>query len=86
MSHAIGPGRPSVVDVLDTLLVVKLRSQGESWSQIADAHPCIKVSSGRIVKPSVGSIRRVFDRAQSHQTAGQHCGIATRVRKIGPKL
>ena len=66
MSNGIGPGRPSVVDVVDTLLVVKLRNLGKSWRQIANAHPCIKVSSGRIVKPSVGSIRRVFDQAQSH--------------------
>jgi len=55
-------GRPVVVDMVDAELVVQLRQEGKSWSQIAEAHPRVKSSSGKRIKPSVGSIRRVFER------------------------
>jgi len=54
-------GRPSVVDNVDAGLVVRLRSQGYSWREIAEAHPPVRSASGRKVKPSVGSIRRAFE-------------------------
>ncbi len=54
-------GRPVVVDMVDAELVVQLRQEGKSWSQIAEAHPRVKSSSGKRIKPSVGSIRRVFE-------------------------
>ena len=54
-------GRPVVVDMVDAHLVVQLRQEGKSWSQIAEAHPRVKSSSGKRIKPSVGSIRRVFE-------------------------
>ena len=53
-------GRPVVVDKVDAELVVQLRNQGKSWREIAEAHPPVKSSSGRRVRPSVGSIRRAF--------------------------
>ena len=53
-------GRPVVVDTIDAELVVRLRSEGKSWAQIAEGHPSVKSSSGKQVKPSVGSIRRAF--------------------------
>ena len=59
-------GRPVVVDMVDADLVVQLRQEGKSWSQIAEAHPRVKSSSGKRIKPSVGSIRRVFE----NQVAG----------------
>ena len=52
-------GRPVVVDRVDADLVVRLRNEGRSWREIADAHPSVKVGK-RKVKPSVGSIRRAF--------------------------
>ncbi len=55
-------GRPVVVDMVDANLVVQLRHEGKSWSEIAEAHPRVKSSSGKRIKPSVGSIRRVFER------------------------
>lgn len=58
-------GRPVVVGYIDRELVLKLRSQGKSWKEIALAHPLVKVPpKGRRVKPSIGSIRRVFDDCQ----------------------
>jgi DNA invertase Pin-like site-specific DNA recombinase len=53
-------GRPVVVDKVDANLVVHLREQGRSWAQIAAAHPPVKSSSGKRIRPSVGSIRRVW--------------------------
>ena len=55
-------GRPVVVDMIDADLVLQLRQEGKSWSQVAEAHPRVKSSSGKRIKPSVGSIRRVFER------------------------
>jgi DNA invertase Pin-like site-specific DNA recombinase len=54
-------GRPVVADKVDADLVVRLRSQGHSWREIAEAHPPVK-SGKRKVSPSVGSIRRAFSR------------------------
>jgi DNA invertase Pin-like site-specific DNA recombinase len=53
-------GRPVVVDRVDAGLVVQLRAEGKSWREIAEAHPRIRSSSGRRVRPSVGSIRRSY--------------------------
>lgn len=53
-------GRPVVVDQVDAAFVLRLRSQGNSWRQVAEAHPPVKSSSGKRVRPSVGSIRRAF--------------------------
>ena len=60
-------GRPVVVDSVDAELAVKLRNEGKSWRQIAEAHPSVRSSSGKKVRPSVGSIRRVheIDRAEN---------------------
>lgn len=46
---------------MDAELVAQLRSQGNSWRQIADVHPPVKSVSGKKVRPSVGSIRRAFE-------------------------
>ena len=53
-------GRPVVVDKVDAELVVRMRRQGASWSQVAEAHPPVKSSSGKRVKLSIGSIKRVW--------------------------
>jgi DNA invertase Pin-like site-specific DNA recombinase len=53
-------GRPVVVDRVDAGLVVQLRQEGKSWRQIAEAHPPVKSSSSKKVRPSTGSIRRVW--------------------------
>jgi DNA invertase Pin-like site-specific DNA recombinase len=53
-------GRPVVVDRVDSALVVQLRNNGKSWREIAAAHPPVKSSSGKRVRPSVGSIRRAY--------------------------
>ncbi|MBF8267728.1 MAG: Resolvase/invertase-type recombinase catalytic protein [Dehalococcoidia bacterium] len=50
-------GRPSVVDRVDAELVARLRGEGKSWREIAQAHPPVK-SGKRKVRPSVGTIRR----------------------------
>ena len=52
-------GRPVVINSVDAQLVVRLRNEGRSWREIADAHPSVKVGK-RKVKPRVGSIRRAF--------------------------
>jgi DNA invertase Pin-like site-specific DNA recombinase len=56
-------GRPVVVDRVDAGLVVRLRQDGKSWREIAEAHPPIKSASGKRIKPSVGSIRRACQSA-----------------------
>ena len=56
-------GRPNVVDGVDAELVVRLRHEGNSWAQIEKVHPRVRSSSGKKVKPSTGSIRRVFKAA-----------------------
>ena len=62
-------GRPVVVDKVDADLVARLSAQGWSWREIAEAHPAVKSASGRKVKPSVGSIRRAWERsAKDDQT------------------
>ena len=53
-------GRPVVVDKVDAELVASLRKAGKSWAEIAAVHPRVKSTSGRKVRPSVGSIRRAF--------------------------
>ena len=53
-------GRPVVADRVDAELVVTLRGEGKSWREIAEAHPHVKSSSGKRVRPSVGSIRRAL--------------------------
>jgi DNA invertase Pin-like site-specific DNA recombinase len=53
-------GRPVVVDKIDAMLVMLLRSEGKSWREIAETHLPVKSSSGKRVRPSVGSIRRAF--------------------------
>jgi len=50
-------GRPTVADKVDMDLVMLLRAEGNSWREIAEAHPLVKSASGRKVRPSVGSIR-----------------------------
>jgi len=58
-------GRPVVVDYIDQGLVLRLRGEGKSWQAIAAAHPCIKLPPrGRRVRPSIGSIRRVYEACQ----------------------
>ncbi len=62
-------GRPAVVDKVDAELVARLRAQGMSWREIAEAHPPVKSASGRKVRPSVGSFRRAWEtRGKGHQT------------------
>ncbi|MBI2859232.1 MAG: hypothetical protein HYX90_09155 [Chloroflexi bacterium] len=53
-------GRPVVVAMVDADLVVRLRNEGKSSREIAEAHPAVKSASGRKVKPSVGSVQRAF--------------------------
>ena len=48
-----------MVDKVDGELVVRLRGEGKSWREIAEAHPSVK-SGKRKVRPSVGSLRRAF--------------------------
>lgn len=55
-------GRPVVVDKVNADLVMRLRGEGKSWWEIAEAHPLVKMPSGK-VKPSMGSIRRAFGKA-----------------------
>jgi hypothetical protein len=54
-------GRPRLTDQVDAQFVEERRSQGESWRQIYMAHPPVRSSSGRMVKPSIGSIRRAVE-------------------------
>lgn len=53
-------GCPIVVDKVDAGLVARLRSEGRSWREIAELHPPVRSSSGRKVKPSMGTIRRAI--------------------------
>ena len=57
-------GRPRVADRVDGALVCQLRSQGDSWQKIAEAHPHVKSSSGKRVQPSTASIRRAWGACQ----------------------
>jgi len=57
-------GRPLVVDKVDAEMVVRLRREGRSWREIREAHPSVKLRSGK-VKPSVGSIRRAYEDIES---------------------
>src|ERR687892_1287062 len=54
-------GRPRLTDQVDAKFVGERRSQGESWRQIYLAHPPVRSTSGRTVKPSIGSIRRALE-------------------------
>ena len=49
-------GRPDVVDNIDAELVLSLRIQSKSWSEIAEAHHPVKTASGRKVHSSAGPI------------------------------
>lgn len=60
-NHGRTIGRPTMVDKVDRELVIHMRRQGASWAQIVDAHPVIRSASGKKVKPSSGSIRRVWE-------------------------
>ncbi len=51
-------GRPRLSDQVDAQFVGERRSLGESWRQIYLAHPPVQSNSGRMVKPSLSSIRR----------------------------
>jgi len=59
-------GRPAVADKVDTGLVSKLRAQGRSWREIAEAHPPVKSGKTK-VKPSVGSLRRALGTGESSE-------------------
>ncbi|MFH1087056.1 MAG: hypothetical protein V1737_00540, partial [Chloroflexota bacterium] len=50
-------GRLVVVDKVDAELVMRLRSQGRRWRDIAGIHPAVRSGKSK-VKPSAGSIRR----------------------------
>jgi hypothetical protein len=50
-------GRSVGVERVDAPLVVQLRNEGESWREIAEAPAIVKSSSGKQLRPSVGSIR-----------------------------
>lgn len=54
-------GRPRLVHQVDAPFVKERRSQGESWRQIYIAHPPVRSASGRMVKPSISSIRRAVE-------------------------
>ena len=56
-------GRPVVVDKVDAGLVARLRAEGQSWREIAEAHPTVKSARGKRVRPSIGSIRRAYTEA-----------------------
>ena len=56
--HAIG--RPAVVGKVDVEFVVQQRNLGKSWREIEELHPPVKSTSGKRVRPSVGSIRRAY--------------------------
>jgi len=58
-------GRPKIIEKVDVAFVTKLRESGLSWNEIMKAHGTVKSSSGREVKPSVGSIRRAFAMSQA---------------------
>ena len=58
-------GRPEVAKKLDVSLIARMRGTGESWSAIYKAHPRIRSTSGRQLKPSLGSIRRAFQACQN---------------------
>ena len=55
-------GRPVIVDKVDSELVVALREEGKSWREVSEAHPTVRSSNGKKVRPSVGSIYRAFAR------------------------
>ena len=59
-----------IVNSVDAEFVVKLRDEGKSWAQIAEAHPRVKSTSGKRVRPSTGSIRRAFTAACGCQDDG----------------
>ncbi len=54
-------GRPRVAAQVDVPFVVERRSQGDSWRRISLAHPAVWSTSGRAVKPSIGSLRRAAE-------------------------
>ena len=69
------PGRPSVVDAVDTEQVARWRAEGRSWSEIATLHGPVQSTSGRMVTPSIGTIRRayhrLFDRIHGEPSTGR---------------
>lgn len=64
-----------MVDNLDADFVVRSRSEGANWNQIAEAHSLVKSASGRKVMPGVGSIRRAYSKATSAGDDNGFCGI-----------
>jgi len=68
-------GRPVVVDRVDADLVLRLRAQGRSWREIAEAHPPVRSASGRKIRPSIGSIRRAWEaEGRGHQAGSTGVG------------
>jgi len=63
-------GRPEVSKKLDVSLIVQMRAAGNSWAEIYRAHPRVRSTSGRQLKPSVGSIRRAFEACQKVAKVG----------------
>ena len=63
-------GRPEVSKKVDVSLVIHMRAAGNSWAEIYRAHPRVRSTSGRQLKPSVGSIRRAFDARQKVAKVG----------------
>lgn len=51
-------GRPRVADRVDSQFVWERRAEGKSWRQVYLAHPPVSSASGRVLKPSIGSLRR----------------------------
>ena len=76
-------GRPNVVDKVDAELVVSLREAGKSWAEIAQAHPAVKSSSGKKVRPSVGSIRRAFSSITNVRSGVTSATCSANVNKRG---
>jgi transposase len=54
------PGRPRVSDRIDVAWVKERRAQGDSWRQLARTHPAVRSASGRMVQPSLSSLRRAL--------------------------
>jgi hypothetical protein len=68
-------GRSLVVERVEAHLVVQLRNEGKSWREIAEAHPMVKSSSGKRIRPSVGSIRRAY----AAETAGSLAQASSKI-------
>lgn len=69
-------GRPEVAKKLAISLIAQMRSEGRSWAEIYAAHPRVRSTSGRQLKPSVSSIRRAFADREGAFEACQKAGGA----------